>query len=76
MAPTYKYTDVEKVLKRLWFTFDRQTGSHRVWEKDEVKKRITVIVPAHKPLKIGTFRNILKQAGISLDEFLSLLKRK
>ncbi|MFO0764073.1 MAG: type II toxin-antitoxin system HicA family toxin [Candidatus Gracilibacteria bacterium] len=37
MAPVYKYTDVEKVLKRLGFTFDRQTGSHRVWEKDGVK---------------------------------------
>nr|WP_281170002.1 hypothetical protein [Thermodesulfobacterium hydrogeniphilum] len=31
------------------------------------------MVPAHKPIKRSTLSHILKQAGLSMEEFLQLL---
>jgi len=33
----------------------------------------TVIIPMHREIKTGTLRSILRQARLSLDEFLELL---
>jgi predicted RNA binding protein YcfA (HicA-like mRNA interferase family) len=33
----------------------------------------TVVVPMHKPIKPGTLRGLLDQAGITLEEFLEAL---
>lgn len=33
----------------------------------------TVVVPQHKPIKPGTLRGMLDQAGISLEEFTQSL---
>jgi predicted RNA binding protein YcfA (HicA-like mRNA interferase family) len=35
----------------------------------------TVIVPMHRELKTGTLRSILRQAGLTPDEFVALLRR-
>ncbi|MFA0748127.1 MAG: hypothetical protein EORIYHIE_001996 [Candidatus Fervidibacter sp.] len=32
-------------------------------------------VPMHSPLKRGTLRKLINQAGLSVDEFLHLLRR-
>ena len=52
--------------------FDRvsQKGSHVKLRNGDGR---TVIVPLHRELAPGTLRSILRQAGLSLDEFLSLL---
>lgn len=34
----------------------------------------TVTVPLHNPVKKGTLKSILKQANVSLDEFLNGIK--
>ncbi len=31
-------------------------------------------VPLHKELKVGTLRGILRQAGVTDDEFLAVMK--
>ncbi len=33
----------------------------------------TIVVPQHKPIKPGTLRGILDQAGVSLEEFTQSL---
>jgi len=33
-----------------------------------------IVVPDHKELDRGTLRAIIRQAGLSLDEFINLLK--
>jgi predicted RNA binding protein YcfA (HicA-like mRNA interferase family) len=43
----------------------RQTGSHLIFRKEGR----TVVVPQHKPLKPGTLKGILEQAGLTLEEF-------
>ncbi len=58
--------DVAKAPKRLGFRFVRQRGSHMVFRKQEH----VAVVPDHNPIRAGTLKNILKMAGISLEELL------
>jgi len=53
----------------------RQKGSHVILIKETERGKIGCTVPLHKELKIGTIKGILKQAGISEDEFKKLLKK-
>jgi predicted RNA binding protein YcfA (HicA-like mRNA interferase family) len=56
-------------LERLGFPAIRQTGSHvRLVKAD---RRVTV--PMHRNLVAGTLQSILRQAGISLEEFQKAL---
>lgn len=38
-----------------------------------LEKNISIIVPQHKEIKKGTLNNILKKAGISIDELKNLI---
>lgn len=62
--------DAVKALRRLGFATDHQTGSHHV--KRGADGRI-VVVPMHRPIKRGTLRNVLKQAGIAVEQFCEAL---
>ncbi len=68
----FKYRDVVKRLKKLGFEFARQAaGSHEIWFNPKTKRYTTI--PNHpKDLPEGTLRAILKQAGISPEEFLNI----
>ncbi|MCC6805617.1 MAG: type II toxin-antitoxin system HicA family toxin [Anaerolineae bacterium] len=57
-------------LQRAGFSFVRQTGSHTVYHDGEH----VVVVPRHPgKIKPGTMKSIIRQAGMSVDEFLELL---
>jgi len=60
-----------RALGRLGWAVDRQSGSHVVLVK---AGRSPVTVPMHrgKTLKEGTARAILKQVGVSEEEFFSV----
>ncbi|MGE5206718.1 MAG: type II toxin-antitoxin system HicA family toxin [Chlamydiota bacterium] len=60
-------------LKRLGFTPVRQRGSHVVLKKSTPSGDVGCVVPLHGELALGTLRGILKQAGISSDEFNAAL---
>ena len=66
----FKYRQIVKRLKQLGFEFDRQAaGSHEIWQNPKTKRYTTI--PNHPgDLPEGTLRAILKQAGITPDEFL------
>ena len=68
----FKYKDVVKSLKKLGFEFARQAaGSHEIWFNPKTKRYTTI--PNHPTdLPEGTLRAILKQACVSLEEFLSV----
>ncbi len=64
--------ELVKILKSLGYEFDHQTGSHMILRQSESPfRRLTV--PNHKTLSIGTLRAIIREAGLSLEEFLKLL---
>ncbi|MDE3095156.1 MAG: type II toxin-antitoxin system HicA family toxin [Chloroflexota bacterium] len=64
--------DVLRKLRRAGFTFDRHAkGSHEIWWNPTTRARTTV--PNHPgDLPEGTVRAIVRQAGLTADEFLSL----
>lgn len=66
----FRYRDVVKKLRRLGFEFRRQAaGSHEIWWKSETNRFTTI--PNHPgDMPEGTLRAILKQCGVSPDEFL------
>ncbi len=59
-------------LQRNEFYIKRQAGSHIILRRDEPFAQ--VVVPDHRELDRGTLRAILRQAGLSVDEFMDLLK--
>ena len=65
---------VIQVLQRAGLVTDRIVGSHHILMYPEGHTR-TVTVPVHgnKDLKPGTLRSIIRQTGLTLEEFLELL---
>jgi predicted RNA binding protein YcfA (HicA-like mRNA interferase family) len=58
-----------KALERLRFVVVRQSGSHIILRKGSSG----CVVPNHKEIKVGTLAGVLRQAGVSADEFLRVL---
>jgi len=60
-------------LQRAGFIVHHQTGSHAVLKQPGTPPR-RVTVPMHaRDLKPGTLRSILREAGLSIEEFRALL---
>jgi len=62
-----------RVLEKLGFVQVRQRGSHVVLRKETLEVAVGCVVPLHRELAIGTLRSILKQAGVTPDEFMDKL---
>jgi predicted RNA binding protein YcfA (HicA-like mRNA interferase family) len=61
-----------RALERAGFTVKRQKGSHVIMKRGNPPAR--VIVPSHrKSLKPGTLHQIIKDAGLTVNEFIELL---
>jgi len=61
--------DVCAILARHGFLEVRQRGSHVVMQKKLDTTTITVPVPNHAELRIGTLLSIIRQSGLSRAEF-------
>lgn len=59
-----------KALEALGFIEVRQRGSHVVMRRGESG----CVVPKHKEVKTGTLSGVLRQAGVSVEEFLAAHK--
>jgi len=62
--------ELVKVLLRVGFVVNRQRGSHIVLRRGKAVAR--VVVPDHKRVRPGTLRQILTEAGLSIEELLEL----
>lgn len=63
---------VIKALQKVGFEVDHQTGGHFILRENKPPFRRT-IVPNHKVVVPGTLLSILKQTGLSREEFLKLI---
>jgi predicted RNA binding protein YcfA (HicA-like mRNA interferase family) len=63
--PSVSGKETVKALVKLGFTVRLGKGDHVVLQKDQ---RV-FSVPIHKTLKKGTLRKIIRQAGLSVEEF-------
>lgn len=62
-------SEAVKALRRLGFEERRQTGSHVILRKESR----TVVVPMHKPIKPGTLKGLIEQAGLTVELFVTEL---
>jgi predicted RNA binding protein YcfA (HicA-like mRNA interferase family) len=60
-----------KALSKVNFYLKRQESSHMILRRDNPFDQL--VVPDHKELDRGTLRAIIRQAGLSVDEFMKLL---
>jgi predicted RNA binding protein YcfA (HicA-like mRNA interferase family) len=64
-------------LRRHGYVLTRQTGSHMRLSRSSDGQQQHLTIPAHKPLRVGTLRQILKdvasQLGCSMEEVISSL---
>ena len=63
--------EVCNILSQHGFVEVRQRGSHSVMQKHLPNTTITVPVPNHFELRIGTLQSIIRQSGILKSEFES-----
>jgi predicted RNA binding protein YcfA (HicA-like mRNA interferase family) len=71
--PRISGAEAIRVLERLGFARVRQRGSHVVLKRSGKDKSTGCVVPLHAELATGTLRGILKQAGVTIDEFIGKL---
>jgi len=69
--PVVSGRELIRILAKIGFVLDRQKGSHMIlYRSDPIT---TLSVPDHRELDRGTLRSILRQAGLSTEEFQQLL---
>jgi predicted RNA binding protein YcfA (HicA-like mRNA interferase family) len=60
--------------RKLGYEVDRQRGSHIILRQAQPPHR-RLTVPDHRELAKGTLRALIREAGISVDEFVALLRQ-
>ena len=66
--------DVIKILcNKLDFIISGKSGSHVRFSKKTSEGKVGTVVPLHKQLKIGTLKNILRLAKVSIEKFAEYL---
>jgi predicted RNA binding protein YcfA (HicA-like mRNA interferase family) len=61
-----------RALQKAGFVIKRQSGSHVIMKLPDTPLRVSV--PNHRNnLKPGTLHQIIKDAGLTVDEFIDLL---
>jgi predicted RNA binding protein YcfA (HicA-like mRNA interferase family) len=63
--------EVCAILARHGFNEIRRRGSHIVMQKKLSEGTMTVPVPDHSEIRIGTLQSIIRQSGIPRSEFES-----
>jgi predicted RNA binding protein YcfA (HicA-like mRNA interferase family) len=61
-----------KVFMRLGFYQARQKGSHVVMRRQDKG----CVIPRHKELALGTLRSAIRQASLTVEEFVEAYNKK
>ena len=69
--PQVSGAEVVRALAKAGFTLRRQHGSHMILRRDDPFAQ--TVVPNHRQIDRGTLPAILRQTGLSVDEFHELL---
>ena len=74
MAPLspLAYPQVVRKLLNAGFKPVSQRGGHVQFSKEDLERSLTVVMPRHHELTVGTLRNILRQAELTRREFADL----
>lgn len=72
--PRLSGREVIKILSKQGFKVARQKGSHIILVKESDKGKKAVVVPNHNEVDKGTLLEIIRQSGLTRNEFLRLVK--
>jgi predicted RNA binding protein YcfA (HicA-like mRNA interferase family) len=62
-----------KAFQKIGYCLDHQTGSHMILRRETVPfRRLTI--PNHKELAKGTLRSLIREAGLTVEQFAKLLR--
>lgn len=70
--PVVSGVEVAKALAKIGYEVDHQTGSHLILRQKEYPHR-RITVPMHREVAKGTLRAIIRQAGLTVEEFMELV---
>jgi predicted RNA binding protein YcfA (HicA-like mRNA interferase family) len=72
--PVVSGHQVVRALERVGYRVVRQRGSHIRLRDESDPNHLPVTVPDHRSLKPGLLRQILRDANLTVEEFVALLK--
>jgi predicted RNA binding protein YcfA (HicA-like mRNA interferase family) len=67
--PHLSGAEIVRALEHLGFVRARQKGSHVIMKRGSSG----CVIPLHREVKIGTLAGLLRQGGISAEEFIAAL---
>ena len=70
--PVVSGAEAVKALRKIGYELDEQEGSHMIVRHLQPPHR-RLSVPNHKELAKGTLRALIRQAGLTVEEFHQLL---
>ena len=70
--PVLTARELLAILSQLGFEKSRQKGSHLTLKRSADNRRVTVPIHAGRTLKKGLLKGILKDIGLTVEEFLRL----
>ena len=70
--PVCSGREARRAFEKAGWTFNRQRASHMILVKPGVP--VNLSVPDHRELDRGLLRGLIRDAGMSVDEFLNLLE--
>ena len=68
--PQVSGRDAARVFERAGFIFDHQRGSHVIYYREADGRHLSI--PDHRELGRGLLRKLIKQAGLTPEEFVRL----
>jgi predicted RNA binding protein YcfA (HicA-like mRNA interferase family) len=70
--PVVSGEQCRKALEHWGYTKDHQTGSHMIMVKTGC---IPITIPRHDELDRGLLRGIIRSAGLTVEQFIWLIKK-
>lgn len=71
--PVISGNEAIRALEKAGFIIVRQRGSHVRIKKVTSEKVIKITIPLHETLDRGTLKGIIRNAGLTVEEFINLL---
>ena len=72
ILPRISGREAVSAFRRIGYEIDRQRGSHIILRNRQPPHR-RLVIPDHSEIAKGTLRTLIRQAGLTVEEFVALL---
>ncbi|MBX3083597.1 MAG: type II toxin-antitoxin system HicA family toxin [Anaerolineae bacterium] len=69
--PSVSARECIRAFEKAGFSVTRQSGSHVILHNG---KGVRISIPEHNPVSKGVLRGAIKDAGLTVEEFITLLR--